>query len=81
MAKPILIIKLPYSKMDKERIVKESGIISDKLNNEYHVLFAIGSVPPDQDYIEFECFNDSKGLRDKDIEQLIKEYNESYKES
>lgn len=67
MSKPILIVRLPIDASDN---------ITDEISKglriyltDYHVIvFKDSSVKK----ITFECYNDCKGLKDIDIEKLIK---------
>jgi len=82
MAKPILIAKL-HRKVDNRKELVNTLTDLDKalqtnLNKEYHVITIFAS--KDKDSLEFECLNDSKGLNNGRIEQLIKEYKQLWQD-
>ena len=67
MSKPILVVRVPIdTSNDKiDEITKGLAIYL----TDYHVIvFKDNSV----EKITFECYNDCKGLKDIDIEKLIK---------
>ena len=68
MAKPIFIAKI---NVPIEKIESISSFINDKLKG-YHVLVINDSEIKESSY---ECLNDCKGLKDVDIEKLIKDFN------
>ena len=82
MAKPILIAKL-HRKVDNRKELVNALTDIDKalqtnLKKEYHVITIYAS--KDKDDLEFECLNDSKGLNNGRIEQLIKEYKQLWQD-
>ena len=73
MAKPILIAKL-HRKVDNRKELVNALADIDKalqtnLKKEHHVIAIYAS--KDKDDLEFECLNDSKGLNNGRIEQLM----------
>ncbi len=66
MVKPIILIRInnPLTNELRDYLVKELF--------DYHVLTAVSDKVDD---IQIECFNDSKGLKNIDIEKLIKDFN------
>jgi hypothetical protein len=67
MAKPILVIRVPFSFNDRnvDTVTEKAKSVTD---NEYHIII----VAEDSTEIKFETYNDIKGLTDVDIEELIK---------
>lgn len=72
MAKPILVLNMPYEDRVTREVIEEIiESIKRETNNDYHVL-AISSCQNTN--TTFECLNDCKGLPDVDIEELIDKY-------
>lgn len=69
MAKAILVITINYT--DSENIGKIIEAVKNRTENEYHVICKFEKI----DVPKIEVFNDCKGLKDVDIEKLIKELN------
>ena len=67
MAKPILVIRLPFDfhERNSESVIEN---VKSVIDNEYHIIL----VAEDSTEIKFETYNDIKGLTDVDIEELIK---------
>ena len=82
MAKPILIAKLHRKIFTRDELVNTltdlDKALQTNLKKEYHVLTIFAS--KDKDDLEFECLNDSKGLNNGRIEQLIKEYKQLWQD-
>lgn len=73
MAKPILIARVSTTSENIKEILSQTDkVLQTNLKKDYHVLTVFKS--KDKDNLEFECLNDSKGLNNGRIEQLIKEY-------
>lgn len=73
MAKPILIIKLPFESfkdLSSSELAKLTKAIKKDLNHEYHTIITHiqGNKP------EFQCLNDNKGLKDVDITKLVNKF-------
>jgi hypothetical protein len=74
MAKPILLITLPFKlNIIESKVDATTENIRIALKDEYHVL----AIRTDQTEIKFETLNDCKGLPDVDIKALIDKYNVS----
>jgi len=71
MAKPILLLKL-RSQLTEERFKAVKELLKSETDNEYHVIVDCSSLYKG---VEIECINGNKGLRDEDIEELIKTIN------
>jgi hypothetical protein len=74
MAKPILVIK---TRKDADYIeyTTTKNAAENALGKDYHVIVTSSE---SKEY-SFECFNDCKGLKDVDIEKLIKDFNNERK--
>lgn len=67
MAKPILVIRVPFDFNDRN-VDTVTELARATTDNEYHIII----VDEDSTEIKFETYNDIKGLTDVDIEELIK---------
>ena len=78
MAKPILVAYCSFDEKNYKVFTENEMAIVENikkhLNNEYHVLTT--AVVSNENFVKFECLNDSKGLKDVDIEQLIEQFNQ-----
>ena len=71
MAKPIIVIELPNKALKSSEDLEIKRKVKAATNNEYHVLTIC--ILPKEDDFKFNVYNDCKGLKDIDIESLIKE--------
>jgi len=67
MSKPILVVRVPIDASNNNIDEIRKGL-SIYLTDYHLILFKDSSVKK----ITFECYNDCKGLKDIDIEKLIK---------
>ena len=72
MAKPILVIRIPSQINTIEAIVEHCKNVQDKMED-YHIF----PIFKDGGEIEFECYNDCKGLTDIDIKSLANKFYEN----
>jgi hypothetical protein len=69
MAKPIFILHIPISLVESTRNIDDIKKNLDSKLTDYHVIVNI----IEKGETKYECLNDCKGLKDVDIEKLIKD--------